>query len=103
MAILNRNKESAPRPSVDNTSDEPVIEKKKPAVKKGNKETEFKATERLNLKVNPPDLEKLKLITRFEGGTLYGKFNKIIEFYLENNYEDRDKKIIKRILENGNE
>lgn len=28
MAILNRNKESAPRPSVDNTSDEPIIEKK---------------------------------------------------------------------------
>lgn len=97
MPIINRNKESIERPTVENISSEPIPEKKKKTQKK-----EFKASERLTLKIDPPDLEKLKLITRFEGGALYEKVSKIIEFYLENNYEDRDKKIIKRILENEN-
>lgn len=84
MVILNQNK---------------VHEFKTKVTKKHKNDTEYTANERLNLKINPPDLEKLKLITRFEGGTLYEKVNQIIEFYVENKYKDRDKKIIFRILD----
>lgn len=97
MAIINRNKVSLDRPKIENKEINSVAEEKEIVPKKGTRK--YSASERLNVKVNPPALEKMKLIGRFEGGKIYENMDKIIDYYLENKFEDRDKRILDKLIE----
>lgn len=104
MALINRNSDTHKQ-----SLDRPNVEKKMNVERVTNEAVQkemvrkYSSKERDNLKVNPPTLRKLKLIAQFEGGKLYENVDKIIDFYLENKFEDRDKRILNRMIEKREE
>lgn len=104
MKITNRNKPSRPQvstTSVNQTSSvgtEIKNETKTVLPSKNKLKKEYKAVERLTLKVDPPDLELVKLLSSLENKKNYEMANEMIQFYMNNKLEDRERRIVEKMF-----
>lgn len=107
MKITNRKKPSRPQvpttstPSVNQTSSvgtENKNETKTVSPSKNKLKKEYKAVERLTLKVDPPDLELVKLLSSLENKKNYEMANEMIQFYMNNKLEDRERRIVEKMF-----
>lgn len=104
MKITNRNKPSRPHvptTSVNQTSSvgtENKNETKTVLPSKNKLKKEYKAVERLTLKVDPPDLELVKLLSSLENKKNYEMANEMIQFYMNNKLEDRERRIVEKMF-----
>lgn len=94
MKISNRKKPPRPVTQERTETDSVPLVSDKPKIK-----TKYLASERKTIKVDPPVKELIKIISNLEDMENYLLVDKMVEFWMENKLEDREKRIVEKMLE----
>lgn len=63
-------------------------------------DTQYSTKDRKTIKANPDIKSLIAIFSDFEGAKAYDTLGNMTQYYYENNYDDRDKRIIASIQKN---